>query len=206
MERLTLAAPFIRARWEARRIARALLARWGVTVTFCVACGVCAVAALGAADHYQRTQATLALRLAERTAAAATVAAMPALAPAQAATHGQAGARVRLRAFDDQLLAQADLPFAVQELLALGAAEGLTMQRGSYRRQDDVAGAFLRYRMTLPVKGPGPAIQRFIKAALRKQDNLALESVQFTRARIGASDIEARIQWVILAEPAGGLE
>lgn len=72
------------------------------------------------------------------------------------------------------------------------------MQRGSYRPQVDVAGGFLRYRMTLPVKGSGPAIQRFMQTALRKQKTLALDSVQFKRARIGSSDIEARIEWLML--------
>jgi hypothetical protein len=201
MDRLNDAAfgaHLLRAGWEARRAVRAGVRRYGLVLPAVLGCVVVMLAALALAQQAGARGAALRMELARRMAAPA-VSAPPETAPA-----GAAGARARLRAFDAQLLAHADIPFVVQDLLALGEAQGLSMQRGSYRAQPDSAGAFLRYRMNLPVKGSGPAIQRFIQAALRKHGNLALDGVQFTRARIGASEIEARIQWALLTTlPAG---
>lgn len=112
--------------------------------------------------------------------------------------------RARLRAFEDFLLPHDDIPVVVQDLLRLAESEGLSIQRGEYRPQVDAAGGFVRYRMSLPVQGAAPSIHRFIQSSLRKQKALALESVQFRRESIEVSQIEARIQWVLLTRlPAG---
>ena len=108
--------------------------------------------------------------------------------------------RVGLQAFDDRLLAHDDIPSVLQDVLRLAEAQGLVAQRGDYRAQADVAGHFLRYRMSLPVRGAAPAVHRFMEAALLAQPSLALESVQFKRDRIESTDIEARIQWVVYAK------
>lgn len=199
MERLTargFGAGLSRPLWEARRAARAFVRRRGVFWPALLAC----LALAGAGLVAGRDQAVRAALLAASAPAAAPVA--TAVAP-DASDPGQAGARSRLRAFDAHLLPHADIPFALQDLLELGAAEGLSMQRGSYRPQADGAGGFLRYRMTLPVRGPAPAIQRFMKAALQRHRNLALDGVQFKRERVGATEIEARIDWVLLARLPG---
>jgi hypothetical protein len=192
-----------RLAWEALRLLHACRRRYGMFGWAMLACAFVAGACLVLARHEQGQGSVdrqqLAARLAEnsRAAASAPLAAGPA--------PGAAGARARLQAFDAQLLDQGAIAFAIQDLLDLGEAEGLVMQRGSYRPQADLAGGFLRYRMSVPVKGPGPAIQRFIKASLRKQGSLALSSVQFKRPRIGSPDIEARIDWILLATiPAVG--
>jgi hypothetical protein len=192
------------ARWELSRGARGFTRRFGSFGWALLGCAACAALAL-AVERSQAAQVrTLETRLAARMADNAAAARTPIAANPQPAS-GDAGARARLKAFDEQLLPHGDIPVVVQDLLDLGEAEGLSMQRGSYRPQPDVSGGFLRYRMTLPVKGPGTAIQRFMKAALRKQKNLALDSVQFKRARIGSSDVEARIEWVMLSRlPPGG--
>lgn len=190
-----LLRPAVRVRWELRRATRTFGDRFGVFGWAMLGAAVCLVAGAALARHHAAQRGLLETRLAARLADnAATAKPLVALvAP------GDGGwARARLKAFDAHLLPHGAIPFVVQDLLDLGEAEGLSMQRGSYRPQVDTAGGFLRYRMTLPVKGAGPAIQRFMKAALRKEKNLALDSVQFKRARIGATDIEARIQWVML--------
>jgi hypothetical protein len=196
--RARLQHPAAHANWELRRGARAFTRRFGPFGWALLGCVACAALAL-AVERRQtvdigRLEIQLAARLAERAGPIAAATVSVAAAPAE----GEAGASARLQAFDDHLLAHGDIPFVVQDLLDLGEAEGLSMQRGSYRPQVDVAGGFLRYRMTLPVKGSGPAIQRFMQTALRKQKTLALDSVQFKRARIGSSDIEARIEWLML--------
>lgn len=191
----------MRLTWEARRFLAACQRRYGGVGWALLACAAVVCVGLLLAHHAQAQQTLAQLQLAARHAENAGFAAPLVAGPAP----GAAGARARLHAFEGQLLAHDAIPYVVQDLLDLGAAEGLVMQRGSYRPQVDVAGGFLRYRMSLPVKGPGPAIQRFIKAALRKQDNLALNSVHFKRARIGSADVEARIDWILLATvPAGG--
>ncbi len=207
MERLTqralapqLTAPLLRGAWELGRAGRAAVRRWGWTAPACLALAACAAAALATAWHYDSAAQRLSEQLAQRAVLAP---AAPLVKTPDPLAGGEAGARARLQAFEAQLLPQVEIPFVVQELLELGGKEGLSMQRGSYRWQEDVAGGFARYRMSLPVKGSGPAIQRFIQAALRQQGNLALESVQFTRARIGASDIEARIEWLLLVALPG---
>jgi hypothetical protein len=210
MERLTAAGlgarvlrPAAHARWELRRGARAFTRHFGLFGWALLGCVVCTALALAVERRQAGAIATLETRFAARLADNANQATV---AKAAVPAEGEADARARLQAFDDHLLAHGDIPFVVQDLLDLGEAEGLSMQRGSYRPQVDVTGGFLRYRMSLPVKGAGPAIQRFMKAALRKQKNLALDSVQFKRARIGSSDVEARIEWVMLTRlPADGI-
>ena len=118
--------------------------------------------------------------------------------PSQPLAGNNSDGRSRLKDFEDFLLPHEDIPMAVQELLKLAEAEQLAITRGEYRPQVDQQGQFLRYRMTLPVKGDAQAIYRFLQSALRARKALALESVQFKRERIEATVVEARIQWVLL--------
>lgn len=106
--------------------------------------------------------------------------------------------RTRLEAFEKYLLPHEDIPTAVQELLRLAEIENLSISQAEYRVQPDMAGGFLRYRMTFPVKGEAPSIRRFIQSALRAQPTLALESIRFKRESIELSEIEAQIQWAVL--------
>jgi hypothetical protein len=190
-----------RLAWELGRAWRAVKGRVGLPGVVLLGCAACAVLGLGL-THVELTRAKeLAAQLAQRRAH------MPTEVPPLVASSGMAGARARLQAFETLLLPAADIPFVVQQLLDLGEEEGLTMAHGSYRPQADSAGAFLRYRMSMPAKGSGQAIERYIRTALRKQPNLALDSLQFKRPSIGASDIEARIQWTLLVRvPGGGQE
>ncbi|NHZ99841.1 hypothetical protein [Massilia sp. CCM 8734] len=180
-----LRRPLARAAWHVRR-----LGPFGWSV---LACAGLTLGALLLAHQQALSAGALEARLAQRGAERG------AGAPRRAASFDQAGARARLDSFDRLLLPHGEIPAMVQQMIELGAAEGLIMQRGSYRAQSDSAGRFLRYRMTLPVKGSGKAIQRFMKTALREQRSLALESVQFRRAAVGASEVEARIQWIVLS-------
>ncbi|MFC5473803.1 hypothetical protein [Paraherbaspirillum soli] len=119
-------------------------------------------------------------------------------APAALVESRNSDGRTRLKDFEDFLLVYEDIPEVVQSLLKLAEAEQLSITRGEYRPQVDQPGKFLRYRMTMPVKGDAHAIYRFMQNALHAQKALALESVQFKRERIDATVVEARIQWVVL--------
>ena len=110
------------------------------------------------------------------------------------------GSRQRVKLFDQQLLPHADIPTALQDLFNLAEDEQLVIARGDYRPQLDTQGGFLRYRMSLPVKGEARAVLRFLHKALRTQKALALESVQFKREHAGASEVEARLQLALLVQ------
>ena len=118
---------------------------------------------------------------------------------ASGADAGTLDGRGRLRAFGKILLPHEDIPVLVQDILQLAERQGLSVQRGEYRPQVDAAGNFLRYGMSLPVKGDASAINRFILTALRTHQALILESVRFKRELIDSKEIEARVQWVALA-------
>lgn len=107
--------------------------------------------------------------------------------------------RSRLASFDSMLLPHADIPQVIQDLLQLAASQGLSVQRGEYRAQPDVAGGFLRYGMTLPVSGDAAAVERFMQTALRTQPMLLLDNWHLQRQQRSSGQIEARLQWVLLA-------
>ncbi|MEN9984294.1 MAG: hypothetical protein RI918_2263, partial [Pseudomonadota bacterium] len=95
-----------------------------------------------------------------------------------------------LKSFEDFLMLHEDIPVVVQDLLRMAEDQKLTVQKGEYRVQRDVTGGFMRYRMSLPIKGTASTVHRYIEAALSAQKTLALESVQFKRDRIESIDIE----------------
>lgn len=112
--------------------------------------------------------------------------------------------RARLKLFAEYLLPHQDIPAAIEEIFRVAEKEGLSIQRGEYRPEVENAGGFLRYHMTLPIKGQARAIYQFIQAVLLSQKNMALENVQFKRERISSTEIEVRIRWVLFTRLPGG--
>lgn len=111
----------------------------------------------------------------------------------------------RLRAFENYLLPNDDVPDTVESLFRRAESDGLELQRGEYKLEPDQRGGFLRYRMTLPIKGEAQTIYRFILSALLEHKSLALASLQFKRERADAKEVEANIEWILLARlPPGG--
>lgn len=104
----------------------------------------------------------------------------------------------RLQAFDAYLPLHDEIPNALKNLISLATDSGLLLARGEYKAQAEMQGGFLRYGMTLPVKGDPQAIHTFILTALARNRTLALEGIQFKREQIESPEIEARIQWVLL--------
>lgn len=114
-------------------------------------------------------------------------------------------AREHLLAFEKQLLAHDAMAQAVQDLLRNAEEQGLLIERGDYASQTDPQGEFLRFRMNLPVKGSAQSIQRFIKAALLAQPQLALDGIRFKREGVQTGDIEAQLSWVLFTRtPTSG--
>lgn len=183
--------------WEARRYAGAYTRRFGALGWGLLGCAVVAVLAWSVQLDQMTEASSLQARLTDRLVA---IGRFPMAAPQTGSgfAAGGADARLRLRDFENYLLPHEDIPAVVQDLLSLAEGEGLVMPRGEYRPQIDAVGGFMRYRMSLPVKGAASAIHRFMQAALRAHKTLALQSVQFKRERIDSPDLEARIQWEVL--------
>lgn len=181
-----------RAGWTVRRALRAAWRRWGALGGL-VACCLLAAAI---AQASQRQQLARLLQVQARWVAAQAEPSQPALQPVD-------DDRSRLGAFDAYLPPSQDMAAALQDLLQLAEREGLVLKRGEYKAQPEPQGGFLRYRMTLPLRGDAQAIHRFMTGALRQQKTLALESVQFKREHAGSGEIEARMQWVLLTRLPG---
>ncbi|CAN7322438.1 hypothetical protein [Rhizobacter sp. LjRoot28] len=171
--------------WEVRRAARRVGA-WGLLLA---AATVLAVGAWAAERHQALAAAGAQQRWLDRP-----------LAVDPVVRAAPSDARDRLHRFDTRLLPHDDLPTQVQDLIALAESERLTVARGEYRPQVDAEGGFLRYRMSLPVRGEWRAVHRFVDSALRAHPSLGLESVQFQRPQVDAVEVEARLQWVVLAQ------
>lgn len=175
--------------WELRRLGHAFLRRAGWAGVGLVVATIVALCAAG----WERSQLKALQELRARAIA------RPAQAPALPLRVHPDDDRLRLAAFDDHVAAHEDIPSVLQDLLQSAEAQGLTIARGDYRAQVDDVGRFVRYRMTLPVKGDSAAVRRFIAAGLQQNKSLALESIQIGRERIESREVQARIQWSLLA-------
>lgn len=183
--------------WAVRRAVRGLNRRFGAWSWLALALLLLATLAGGMQWQWRQQANTLEASLAERGATQRRAPVLSVVVPSRDVGGGTDG-RARLQVFERHLLAHEDIAAVVQDLLSLAEDHDLRLQRGEYRPQIDRAGGFLRYRMSLPVKGPALAVHGFMQAALRGHPALALETVQFKRERIESTEIEARIQWVLL--------
>jgi hypothetical protein len=178
-----------RLTWSCRRAVRIAIRCFGAAALLV---GACLLIAALSWMLQQRLEAERLALLARRAAAAP----VP-TARRESVADADAAAVAR---FIAHLLPHDDIPQAIQDLIALAEERQLLLVRGDYKPQVDNAGGFLRYRMTLPVKGGMAAIQSFVAAALRAHSSLAVESVQFRRERLGSPLVEVRIQWLLLTQ------
>ena len=182
--------------WERRRLRAALHQRLGLAGWLTLA-----LLFLAAGLAWQQAlwrQELAALQSAQQAAAASPPLAAPSGPAARPALDR---GRDRLRDFAAVLVPPQDVAFVVQAIIEQATGEGLLLARGDYRAQPDAPGGFVRYRMSMPVKGPAAAVHRLIVTALRAQPALALENVQFRRDTVEARDVEARIQWMLYVRP-----
>lgn len=189
MGRLSVQALLDRVQWEGNRLWRKACRRLAAPWWLMLACLPVSAAAV-----------LLILRLPAEAPAPDRSRAPVALAPVIASDSLEA--RERLRAFDRYLLPQKDIPLFIDALIKLAATYGLTLERGQYQAQADVAGGFLRYRMALPIRGDARAVQGFIEAALIDHRSLTLEAVQFKREQVESATMAADIHWVLFLHPA----
>lgn len=177
--------------WQCRRSAHRVYRMAGpdglaILLGLLVVCGLAA-----AVVHVSQ------LRIDLRTASVASETAEPLLQARPAAELSN------LQKFEQVLPAHEDIPEVLERLFELAVEERLLLSRGEYRAQSDEVGQFVRYRMTMPIKGNAPAAQRFLERALAGNRSLVFESVQFKRDRIQAEQVEAIVQWTLVTGSPG---
>lgn len=176
--------------WEWRRRAQLFVWRFGGLGVLTLACMLIS----GAALIIVQQQAKM---LSQMRSALPSVAHPQAVQPISdnAAENLSRRGLTRLQAFDAYLLPHDEIPDALKNIFSLATDSNLLLARGEYKAQAEMQGGFLRYGMTLPVKGDPQAIHTFILTALVQNRTLALEGIQFKREQIESKEIEARIQW-----------
>lgn len=189
MEGMGLQALPQRAAWAFLRHARAARQRFGWFGGLICACVLVAIVAI-VLRHHQLAQVRE-MTVSAQQPVQAVVAAPEIDASAMALKTG-------LAQFEANLVDYEDSSFVLQDLLDQAKALGLSLPRGEYQSSIDQAGGFLRYRMTLPAKGQGDALPKFIVGALQAHPSLALEGVQFKRVSGVSQDIDARLQFVLM--------
>jgi len=175
-----------RLAWEAARLWRKL--GWpGAIGIACMALSIFAVQQSG----------ELATRQQHLTAQLAAAAKQAALPQARVSMNADADS---LAAFHAYLPAHDTIPEQLKELLEVAQKSGVTLAKADYKPQEDGNTAFLRYQISLPVKAEYAQLQAFIIAALQALPTLTLDSVLFKREQIEASEIDARIQFILLVK------
>lgn len=99
----------------------------------------------------------------------------------------------RLAAFHAAFPHAGDLPDAMQTLYDNAQAEGLVLERGEYRMVQERGERYMRYEVSLPVKGTYPQLRRFLAKAVAALPTLAVDEVQFSRAQIADALVDCRL-------------
>lgn len=175
-----------RAAWSARQLMRVALRRFGMMGVVCVV--IVAVLFLS----------LVLLTMQSRHIAQLKAPSVVVDHPKASVLTGALGMASELSDFQHYLLDYGDIPDTLRDLIVLGQANNLVLSRGEYQAQVDSRGKFLRYQMTLPVRGEAQAVERFILETLAQHKTMALESVQFKREGRSSNDLEAKVQWVLL--------
>ena len=178
------------AAWDTRRVVHAGVRRFGMlAIALPASVLICA-----AAVYYVSMQSHIAQGLLSKSLARA-----KAPIPVKLTTGPD---RARVTAFENLLVAQDDIPDVVEDVMQAANEAGVMIPHADYQAETDLAGGFVRFRMTLPVKGEAIAIVRFMHTTLLRYRTMTLESVRLTRQRPEASEVEARVQWVLLTKAA----
>jgi len=90
---------------------------------------------------------------------------------------------------------------ALPRLFAAARHHGLTLDEGRYAETGKV-GEGRRLRVDLPVSGTYPALRAFLAEVLDENPALLLESLELARDDIAATQLEARLRFVLNLETA----
>lgn len=86
---------------------------------------------------------------------------------------------------------------ALGKIYAAAYAQSLNLEQGEYRAIRDKVGGITHYQIVLPVKGSYLQIRMFVEVSLAQLPNLALESIEFDRNKIGEAKVKAKIKFVM---------
>lgn len=179
--------------WTLRRGGARLLRRagWGRLL---IACFLVLLVSIWAAHWHLRTK----LRAEQRASAiAAKKPQAPGLwAPANRTLDQD------LQAFEARLPSTDEGMQILAALFTLAEKHKLALARGDYKLQPDATANFVRFRMSLPMKGEARVIQRFVQEAMLAHPTLAFDSITFKRDRVDAQMVEAKIQWTLIMRAA----
>jgi Tfp pilus assembly protein PilO len=86
-------------------------------------------------------------------------------------------------------------PDWLEKIFQAAQDQGLKVDQGEYRTTGKKeAGKLVRYQVTLPLQGPYPQIRQFLAAVLSDIPIASLDSVDFTRQKIGDGTVEAKVR------------
>lgn len=88
-------------------------------------------------------------------------------------------------------------------LWSLAREHGLAVRRSEFRAVSDDALGLARYRITLPLEGPYPALRRFIEQALLQDAALSLDRLRLDRADAASPVLRAELQLSLWSRTAG---
>lgn len=85
-------------------------------------------------------------------------------------------------------------------LLAAAADHDLTPDKAEYALTRSTAANFIRYQVTLPVRGSYADIRKFANQALNDLPSAALNEIAFQRENIDSSEVEARLRFTLFLQ------
>jgi len=152
------------------------------------------LAALGVAAFVLRpaTQRIVTLR-AEVTQLRAALRAGAVSAPALPATRAD-----QLETFHAFFPGADTLPGWLERIHEAARHNGISLDSGEYQLQPRGADRLARYHVRLPVRASYPQIRAFVAEVLNRVPAAALEDLQLRRDAIGATQLEARLSFVVL--------
>jgi len=94
-----------------------------------------------------------------------------------------------------------EIPPVIGSLLKIATAQGMSLDQGQYRLASDPGGPLMRYHLTLPVRGSYRHLRAFVEQALADLPALGLDSVEFRREAVGATELESVVEFSLYVHP-----
>lgn len=104
-------------------------------------------------------------------------------------------------AFEATLVPADGMPTVLHDLLGLAESLHVDVLSGEYTEQPDRDGGFVRQQLSMPVRGSAASVRRFIEDGLAAHPGLALQGLEIKRGQMAAGQVEASVQWTLLARP-----
>lgn len=93
-------------------------------------------------------------------------------------------------------------PDAMAIVFQAAAQQNLMLDQAEYHQAHDRDSKLMRYEIVLPIKGSYIQVRKFIAQALADVPNLSLDSMTFSRQKIGDSSVDAQLRFTLyLARP-----